>query len=271
MRSPYEDAVLYDWEYRRRRDDVRFYATLADERGGPILDLGCGTGRLMAPLLRAGHTVVGVDSAPAMLSRAAARIARLPASARRHALLLRADMRALALAPRFAFAIAAFHTIQHLATDAELGQFFAGAARALIPGGWLAFDTFAPDARFLARAGPARDRRRRWGTTRFAHPATGRRISYSESYRLVGRVLHMTLHYQPVNARGRPLGRARRVLLSHRQLEPREIESLLAAAGLKLIASWGGFDGSPIDSLTEQHVFLARRVAPRSPHENAEK
>ena len=43
-RDPFEDALLYDWEYRRRRDDVRFYGTLADERGGPILDLGCGTG-----------------------------------------------------------------------------------------------------------------------------------------------------------------------------------------------------------------------------------
>ena len=60
-RDPFEDALLYDWEYRRRRDDVRFYGTLADERGGPILDLGCGTGRLMVPLLRAGHVVVGID------------------------------------------------------------------------------------------------------------------------------------------------------------------------------------------------------------------
>src|SRR5436190_770313 len=71
--DPFEDAALYDWEYRRRRDDVLFYRTLADERGGPILDLGCGTGRLTVPLLRAGHVVVGIDRAPAMLARAAAR------------------------------------------------------------------------------------------------------------------------------------------------------------------------------------------------------
>ena len=67
--DPFEDAALYDWEYRRRRDDVRFYRTLADERGGPVLDLGCGTGRLMAPLLRDGHVVVGLDHAPAMPHR----------------------------------------------------------------------------------------------------------------------------------------------------------------------------------------------------------
>jgi SAM-dependent methyltransferase len=264
MRSPYEDAVLYDWEYRRRRDDVRFYRTLADERGGPVLDLGCGTGRLMAPLLRAGHTVVGVDSAPAMLSRAAARVGRLASPARRRALLVRADLRALALAPRFAFAVAAFHSIQHLATDADLARFFAGAARALIPGGWLAFDTFAPNARLLARA---RDPRRRWGRTRFEHPATGRRIAYSESYRLIGRILYMILYYEPVDARGRTLGRERRVLLSHRLLEAGEIEDLLAAAGLKLIATWGGFDGSPLEPPTEQHVFLARKAHRGGPSE----
>src|SRR3954470_6009095 len=88
--DPFEDAVLYDWEYRRRRDDVRFYTTLADERGGPVLDLGCGTGRLMLPLLRAGHVVVGVDRASAMLARAAARVRRLGPSVRQRALLLRA-------------------------------------------------------------------------------------------------------------------------------------------------------------------------------------
>lgn len=268
MRSPYEDAVLYDWDYRRRRDDVRFYCTLADERGGPVLDLGCGTGRLMAPLLRAGHTVVGVDAAPAMLARAAARVRRLAAPARRRALLLRADMRALTFPPRFAFAVAAFHSIQHLEDDADLARFFAGAARALIPGGWLAFDTFAPDARFLARATPSpRDRQRRWGNTRFVHPATGHRIAYSETYRLAGQVLHMTLHYQPIDGRGRAVGRERRVLLSHRQISPGKIGELLAAAGLSLIATWGGFDGCPMNPATEQHIFLARK--PASPSRNS--
>src|SRR5262245_28533501 len=169
VEDPFQDAVLYDWEYRRRRDDVRFYGTLADERGGPILDLGCGTGRLMLPLLRAGHVVVGVDRAPAMLARAAARLARLAPRVRRRALLLRADLRRLPLGrARFAFAVAAFHTIQHLATDRELTGFFAAVARALAPGGWFAFDTFAPNAQFLARADS--NLTRRWARTRFRHP-----------------------------------------------------------------------------------------------------
>ena len=67
-------------------------------------------------------------------------------------------------------------------------RFFAASRGALRPGGWFAFDTFAPNARFLARAQRAGGRR--WARTRFRHPATGRATEYSESYRLAGRDAH---------------------------------------------------------------------------------
>jgi SAM-dependent methyltransferase len=261
VQSPFDDAELYDWEYRRRRDDVRFYRTLAGERGGPILDVGCGTGRLLLPLARDGHGVVGLDRAPAMLRRAAARLQRLRADARRHALLVRGDLRALPLRPRFAFAVAAFHTVQHCEADADLLGFFRGAAAALLPGGWLAFDTFAPQERFL-------DRRGRSGRTRFHDPRSGLPTLYSESHRVEagqdGPILAMTFHYQVVDRIGRPRGRERHRSLRHRLLRPAEIQSLLGRAGLELIARWGGFDGRPLtagDTETEQQVYLARRPA----------
>jgi SAM-dependent methyltransferase len=251
-RSPFDDPLLYDWEYRRRRDDVRFYRTLAGERGGPVLDLGCGTGRLMLPLLRDGHVGVGVDRARPMLTRAAVRVARLRADLRRRALLVRGDLRALPFKERrFSFAVAAFHTIQHCESDPELLRFFRGAAAALVTGGWLAFDTFAPTRRFVDRRGPS-------APTRFRDPRSGRATLYTESHVLDGRVLAMTFRYQPV-AQGAK--RARTVSLRHRLLQPREIEALLARAGLKLIASWGSFDGLPLDpddERGEQHIYLAR-------------
>jgi len=255
VRSPFDDPLLYDWEYRRRRDDVRFYQTLAAERGGPVLDVGCGTGRLMLPLLRDGHTVVGVDRAAPMLARANTRLGRLGVEARRRALLVRADMTAPPVGRRrFAFVVAAFHTVQHCETDEALVRFFRGAAAALIPGGWLAFDTFAPTPRFVARRGPS-------GTTRFRDPRTGRATIYSESHRLDGRVLAMTFHYRPVPTGAGRAPRARSVELRHRLFQPREIEALLVKAGLDLVATWGGFDGRPLDpddERGEQHVYLAR-------------
>jgi SAM-dependent methyltransferase len=258
VQSPFDDPLLYDWEYRRRRDDVRFYRTLAGERGGPVLDLGCGTGRLMLPMLRDGHVVVGVDLARPMLTRAAARVARLRADLRRKALLVRGDLRALPFHKRrFSFAVAAFHTIQHCESDAELLRFFRGAAAALMPGGWLAFDTFAPTRRFIERRGPS-------APTRFRDPRSGRATIYTESHVLDGSVLAMTFRYQPVAGTGK---RARTVSLRHRLVQPREIEALLARAGLTLIASWGSFDGLPLDpddESGEQHIYLAR-----TPHSDA--
>jgi SAM-dependent methyltransferase len=266
--EPFEDAALYDWEYRRRRDDVRFYRMLADERGGPVLDLGCGTGRLMLPLLGDGHVVVGVDHAPAMLARAAARLARLPPSRRRRALLVRGDLRRLPLAPsaRFAFAIVAFHGIQHLVTDDELVDVLGRVRGALIPGGWLAFDVFAPDPAFLARvaaAGPGR----RWHRTLFRHPESRRREVYTATYAVDARrrTLLTTFHYQPVDTLGRRRGPERHVRLCHRQLAPTEVADFLTRAGLQLLQSWGDFRGSPLEKSgrpadTEQHVYLARRA-----------
>jgi len=263
--DPFDDAALYDWEYRRRRDDVAFYRTLAGERGGPILDLGCGTGRLMLPLVRDGHVVVGVDRAGPMLARAAARLARLAPAARRRALLVRGDFSRLPLraSPRFALGVVAFHGVQHLATDRELVAFFRSVRARLVPGGWLAFDVFAPSASFLAR-----DPARRWDATRFRHPTTGQRLLYTTTHELDARAraLRMRFHYRPVDARGRPRGAERSVELVHRQLAPAEIRALLARAGLDAIASWGGFDGRPLaadNSETEQNVYLAQR--PRHP------
>jgi SAM-dependent methyltransferase len=266
--EPFEDAALYDWEYRRRRHDVRFYRMLADERGGPILDLACGTGRLMLPLLADGHVVVGVDHAPAMLARAAARVARLAPRRRRRALLVRGDLRALPLsprAPRFAFAVVAFHGIQHLIGGGDLLRFLRRVRSALIPGGWLAFDVFAPHADFLEQVSAA-GADRRWHRTLFTHPTSGQRQAYTASHRLDSRrhTLVTTFHYQPVDTRGRARGAERHALLCHRLLEPREVADFLTRAGLELLQSWGDFHGAPLAAASkpggsEQHVYLARR------------
>ncbi len=272
----FEDAALYDFEYRRRRDDVRFYRALAVEQGGPVLDLACGTGRLMVPLLRDGLTVVGVDHAPAMLASAAAKIAHLTPAARARALLIRADLRRFAFRPfplpdggpdggtpaetgagRFTFAVAAFHSVQHLTADRDLLAFLRAARRALDARGWLAFDVFVPDPRFLAR-----DRRRRWDRTTFSDPTTGGRVIYTVNHDFDRRrrLLLMRMYYQPIDQRGRVAGAERVRRLCHRQLDSGEVAALLARAGLRLVAAWSDFAGTPLsdDDESEQHVYLAQ-------------
>ena len=74
-RNPFDQiARLYDWEHDPFQDDIDVMVGFARRFGGPVLELACGTGRLLAPLAQAGLDVTGVDSSPAMLERARSRL-----------------------------------------------------------------------------------------------------------------------------------------------------------------------------------------------------
>src|SRR3954465_5597628 len=99
-----EYAPFYDWENARTlgRKDVPFWRQVARKAKGPVLELGCGTGRISLPLARAGVSVVGIDRSARMLERAARRLTALgrrQAGRRRRRLrLVRGDIRALPFA-----------------------------------------------------------------------------------------------------------------------------------------------------------------------------
>jgi SAM-dependent methyltransferase len=243
---------------------VNFYRRLVADRmafapPGPVLDLACGSGRLLVPLLRDGHTVVGLDRAPAMLAAAARRVARLAPVRRARGLLVRGDLRAFSFRRRFAIAVCAFHSVQHLYTDAELLRFLRATAVSLVPGGWLAFDVLPPDPRWLGRGDD-----RRWARTVFRHPSTGQRLVYSTNHRYDERrrLLEMRLYYQPLDERGRASGREREVRLHHRQLWPDDVRRLLARAGFRLVGAFSAFDGSPLPAgaglPADEHIYVAR-------------
>jgi SAM-dependent methyltransferase len=274
-REPFADAALYDFEYRRRRTDVRFYRRIADERrqdeAGPIVELACGSGRLTLPLLRDGHSVVGLDLSGPMLDAAARRVARLSSARRRRAQLLRGDLRCLPLGERaFSLAICAFHSVQHLVDDRDLRACFRAVHAALVPGGWFAFDLLPPDPAWIYR-----DPTRRWGRTVFRHPTSGQRFVYTNNHTFDAerRALHIRLYYQPIDQAGRPVGPERIHRLCHRQMTPAEVTALLEEAGLELLATFGGFDGRPLtgaivgpaDEADDEHIYVARRPRERSP------
>jgi SAM-dependent methyltransferase len=76
--NPFDSfARLYDWEHDSYLADVDVHLGLARRFGGPVLELACGSGRLLGPLAQAGFEVTGVDSSSAMLDRARARLARV--------------------------------------------------------------------------------------------------------------------------------------------------------------------------------------------------
>ncbi len=263
-REPFLDAELYDLEYRHRRADIAFYRRLARDRmafaSGAILDLACGSGRLLVPLVRDGHTVVGLDRSAEMLAAAARRIRRLSGSRKRNCALVRADLRSCQFHARATLAIAAFHSVQHLIDDGDFPTFLRATRASLMKGGWLAFDVLPPDPAWLAR-----DPDRRWGRTMLRHPVTRERLVYTTNhvYDPASRLLHMRLYYQPVDENGLPSGPERILRLCHRQFWPDEVEGRLRSAGFRPMETFAGFDGRllvdhPRDA--DEHVYVAVAV-----------
>jgi SAM-dependent methyltransferase len=245
-REHYVDALLYDHEYKRRRADVIFYRAIVER--GPILELGCGTGRLLIPLVRDGHEVVGVDHSQHMLARCSERLER----AKLHAMLVRADFRNLDLGRKFPLVVCPFNAFMHLYQRRDVEQFLDGVRRHLAPRGRFAFDVMNPDLAWLAR-----DPLRRWARTRFRHPRTGEPMVYSTTLAWDGprQLAMMRIYYQ--RERG---GRERSVRLVHRYFFPQELEALLHYNGFAVERHDGGFCGEELATDSEEQVIIARAV-----------
>ena len=120
-------APFYDWENARTlgRRDVPFWRSVALQTRGPVLELGCGTGRISLPLARAGVSVVGIDRSAPMLERAAKRLAamrkRAGARGRRRLRLVRGDIRFLPFErAQFRTVLAPYGILQSLVRDKDL-------------------------------------------------------------------------------------------------------------------------------------------------------
>jgi ubiquinone/menaquinone biosynthesis C-methylase UbiE len=126
-------ARYYDLEHAGLTADVALYVELARGAGGPVLELGCGTGRVLAPLVRAGATVVGVDCSAPMLERARARLTATGVSSAQWRL-VHADARALQLPDRFALVLAPLDFLAYFPEQDDQRAVLSAVRRHLPPG-----------------------------------------------------------------------------------------------------------------------------------------
>ncbi len=137
-----EYAPFYDWENARTlgNRDVGFWASVAKQAKGVVLELGCGTGRITRPLAEAGVNIVGVDRSAAMLSRATDQLANSPARQ-----FVRADIRTLPFrAGSFSMVIAPYGILQSLTRPRDLEHALASVAGVIRSGGTFGID-LVPD------------------------------------------------------------------------------------------------------------------------------
>jgi SAM-dependent methyltransferase len=130
--------------------DTSTAVALADETGGPVLDLACGSGRIGLAIARRGHGVVGLDLSAAMLERFTARLDREPHDVAARVELVHGDFHSLDLTSRFRLAVLGATTIV-LVAPAQRRAFFERVRSQLVPGGTFAVDVAPWDVSEIAR------------------------------------------------------------------------------------------------------------------------
>ena len=244
-------ADYYDWENRQTvgRRDIAFWQRLAAPIAGPILELGCGTGRVALPVARHGATVVGIDRSESMLARARTRVRRAPYGSR--VALIRGDIRHLPFPDKtFPLVMAPYGILQSLLDEQLLAATLKDVRRVLTRDGIFGLELVADL--------PAWDEYSNRTTLRSKRGPHGRPIALVESVKQ-DRRKHMTRFTQTfVEGRGKSATR-KTFSLAFRTLSVPQMVSRLEKAGLQVSALLGDYQGGPWDLRAEVWIILARR------------
>ncbi len=247
----YDNVTLYN-----ARRDVDFYVDEALAHGRKVLEVGCGTGRILIPAARQGAEITGLDRSPRMLAQCEARLAEEPPEVRKNVTLVQADMRDFDLGRQFSIIMIPFRPLQHLLTVSEQISALRAMHRHLEPGGRLVFDVFNPKIQYLVED----NSREREDTAEVALPA-------GRSFRRTARVaaVHVADQYSEIEiiyyVRGTD-GKTQRLVQGFpmRWYWRYEVEHLLARCNFRVKAVFGDFNRSPLTDVSPEMIFMAERI-----------
>jgi len=244
-------ADFYDWENAQTLDrrDVLFWQQMAERVAGPVLELGCGTGRVTLPVARTGARIVGVDRSEGMLRHARRRTRRIKPSSR--PLFVRSDIRSLPFtsSTRFDLVIAPYGILQSLVRERDLTETLESVASVLAPGGIFGLD-LVPD---LPVWKEYRDKVRFRGARRRGES----RITLIESVRQDRKKALTVFDQRFIETRGRTRS-VRRFSLVFRTLSVPQMTRRLEKAGFEIFAVLGDYNGEPWDPRADVWLILAK-------------
>ncbi len=245
-------AQFYDADLKGHTEDLSLYREMAQRTGGPILEMMCGTGRVLLPLAKAGFQLTGVDLSLPMLEIARPKIA--AANLNDKISLLHGDACTIALPQKhFALAFIALNSFMHLTKIADQLATLANMHRSLTSEGLLLLDLFNPDPVALAKE----DNRMILDRQYKLNERLIVKFTASESD-LATQTNILTYFYDELDAEGHVTRQLSRFTI--RWFYRYEIEHLLARAGFQLQAIYGSYE---LDSYTSESPRLLVVASPQ--------
>ncbi len=246
---------------RGRLSDVAFYRDAVGEFGDPVLELGCGTGRIALALAEAGHRVTGLDISERMLDRCNKKRAALPTEARERIHLVQGDMTQFDLGEKFRVVIIPFRPMQHLLEVEQQISCFESVRKHLQSesrvfgkrGGRLILDVFQTDAERMHDPSYQKE-----GLVAEYATADGRHVKIMERITAFHRAeqrndVEMIFYVRDVQ------GKEERLVFAWtlRYFFRYEVEHLLARCGFRVTAVYGDFDRSALGDESPEMIFVA--------------
>ena len=245
-------ADIYDSVYAYVRDDIPFYVEEAVKSGGPVLELGCGTGRVAFPIARAGVEIVGLDFSRRMLDVAESKLPLLEKSSG-SLTLVHGDMRDFSLNEKFKLIIIPFRGFLSLLTVEDEARTLVNILGHLAPGGKLVFNIFVPDLDMLSQEGDVA-----YHFRDVTNPETGGKlvIWHQSSYDNVNQIINARTIIEELDddsVMTRRLYRDFELRYVHRW----EMHHLLRVCGYNQLELYGDFDRSDFDENSAEMVWVA--------------
>jgi len=254
-----ELAALYD-AFCTYDDDIVFWQEMAVAAGGgPILELGCGTGRVLLPLAQAGHDVTGLDSSKDMLERCAIKLDTGSDTQRGHMDLIVADMTTFSLGRQYNAVFCAFNSFHHLNSAESQLECLERCHTHLVPNGMLVLDLFNPDPvpdpdTSVAKSGGTSDLQ----VAELPDGRSARRWLSSCEYDRASQTNECEMTYEIME----PDGSVRQLRESFpmRIIFRYELEHLLARCGFRLLGLYGGYDRSQLSDDSIGMIAISYRL-----------
>ncbi len=242
----YADPEIYDLENHEFEPDGSFFLSFAQKLGGPVLELGCGTGRVTIPLAQNGVDITGLDVVMAMIERAKQKAGALPIQ------WIIADARSFQLERPFRLIFETGSVFQHILTRSDQEAFLAQVRKHLEKDGRFITTLMFPHPDMLTSV----ETEKEWFTCE-NHAGQKIRVSGTEHYDPIRQVKLETAYRRWVDDKGQEI--LRLAPLSLRYIFPQEMETLLYYNGFQVLERFGDWDSSPLTNTSRLVIFVCQK------------